>query len=284
MCAAIIPKRPAVIGIAGASYSGSTILGIVLSGLSGCRFLGEAHWLLDGAKEPWRTGCAPCWAAGKGEFCSGFLTQPEGEAGGGGWLKSLGGRSEKAATVIISEKAAECFEDVDVVPDLVLVPYRPIHDWVYSFVSRSSWFSPSSFIKQADLNSIAVTMAAVLLKTLDWLKSNGIQWLSIDIDEFILAPRTYLSNLCGMAHLPYRALAIRTERTDAHFIGGNEDLIRSGPPYTLQYGKRPTKKWEDHYTYRQFRSLRGGPLEQAIQKIKQREVNHVLSIHKKQGR
>lgn len=241
-------RRPRVILILGSSYSGSTLLDLVLGTLPGVADVGEAHWLVDPRRiaDDNRTrldadGYEQCWHCGPRcpiltDDLRHRLRQPDADYFG------LLGEAFGANTLVVADKAyhhALRF-DPGLAHDALVVFRHPLSNWrsYAAHTSRSDAASQATYFQ---------AWHAAYAAFLDNYQPLG-RTLYVDHKQFSRSPQTQLQGICAALGLPYDASALRYGAVAHHCVGGNpglRDRLRTADPAALTIRPEPSPEQVD---------------------------------------
>jgi hypothetical protein len=212
------------VAIGGASFTGSTALGILLGSLDGAANIGESHWLVDGvprigngssvmldfAVDPPPRGyfagfCRVCGRdcpALNPEFRVGLAADPT------GWYRRIA-QQLQADILVSSDKAANSYRRL--APDLdfdLIVLYRNPADYIRS-TKRKTLFNLTNALKKW-VNTYQV---------IDQLQPHG-KRIFLNWDSFAARPVEHFEHLLEILELPGTSAIFNRLRL-GHFIGGS---------------------------------------------------------------
>lgn len=170
-----------VAGILSPSYSGSTVLGLVLDGLLGIRFVGETHWIHD---EPDGEMCFECPIE-----CPVFsrarldaLRRSTYSACEEGALIDWWGQLSKLVgepDVLVTGDKTNLFYDLAGPPDTWIVPYRSLTGMTRSWLSHQGRAYTDENVKNA-----AEWVVSHYDMFLSYIEASGLPWIGVDIERF----------------------------------------------------------------------------------------------------
>jgi len=196
-----------VIGIAGCSYCGSTLLDRILGSLPGVVALGETHWIVDAygpdSPYPWTSICGQ-----HGKACQTFTPAVLADLRAGGWTGWFDRLAEVVGNpdvLVSSDKGAGNFRKIGM-PDVFVVPYRNPADMLRSFAKR-------------DRNVIGAARA--IRDLFGWLARCGVPFVTLDTDLLADDAEGELRRLCTALDLPWSDAALHPWGLSACVFGGN---------------------------------------------------------------
>ena len=243
-----------LLGIVGPSYSGSTLLGLILGGLPGVAFIGESHWIKDGDKRCQECGSTLC-PVFSGAILQQLKTAPEAE-----WWQII---HEAAGCEILvsSDKAPENFQRFGKRPDVVLQPWKDprAHVWSYAVQNREAFGRP---LTQDEITDGIAWWLKYTGERLAWWQSQGIPGVTVNLEELSTNPPGELEKLCHRLDLEFSPAALNYWDFSHHYIGGNYSAKRrnwqDGNHY-FNRAIRPDLRWKDWPTEEQAERIISDP-------------------------
>jgi hypothetical protein len=233
---------PRHIVITGASFCGSTLVGLVLGALPGVANVGESHWLIE-KRRTRSSEQLPTSAAGYeqcmscGPDCA-IVTDALRRrlADRNADFHAALGAAYGADVIVTSDKSPRHVVRLDphLRNDAIVLFRHPMANWQSHRARHPAFASPEGqrryFAGWADDYQ-------VLLR---YFANTGAK-IVVDFEAFAAAPETVLPRLCTLLSLPYDPDALSYWRTPQHFVGGNialavrlrtrdEEALRIRPP------------------------------------------------------
>jgi hypothetical protein len=243
--------KPKVVGIVGASFCGSTLVGILLDSLPDVRFLGETHHIHD-ADRPLQCRCwADCKELGFKVQLSALADKTREE-----WWARL---SAGSPIVVSGDKNKTCYSNFPT-PDELIVQWKDPRAWVVSWAIRMR--GPRHWIIDNDRSPLAKPDVLSAVKVFNNFHDRAIKWVSgldrpthlLMLDDLLAMPEVVCGRLAkqigstGTVDLDFRS-------REQHYIRSNEFVKVS--PDTQQFGHiKPSDRLvlKPNETWREFLS------------------------------
>lgn len=218
------------VAILSASYSGSTIINLVLGGLPDCYGIGESHWISDVPLD--RFFCNTC--SGDCRILSRSVRERMCSSKASWYDLAL--KASGCSVLISSEKDPNYYIQRQN-PDKALILWKDPRAWLFS-------------AEKNDNNPPEVSLASwanLYKRIINYVRENGMDAKILKLETFSSKPDSYLPLICEWIGVEYKASALET-RQGQHYVGGNSMAqgIGRDESHKKTFGNsiRPDYRWE----------------------------------------
>jgi hypothetical protein len=249
-------KNYQLIGLVGSSYSGSTMVSMVLGGMHGVFAIGESLWIEKYSDDD-ILYCEEC----KGN-CTIISNAVRKEMNNNKrkWWELIAGASQKE--IIISSDKTPMFFDKHGMPDRVILLWKEPIAWMRSVMINEGKLSKGYKELQGDSLTLFEERMRLAQKqwathyrmVLSWVNKNCLDYISVKLEDFSLNPELSTKLLCEKIGIQYdgNALANRKVR---HMIGGNSMArgVNRTTGYIQYFGNdiKPDLRWKEYFSCKQ---------------------------------
>ena len=243
-----------LIAIVGPSYTGSTILGLILDGLPGVSFVGETHCVKDTGKR-----CQECGSTLCPVFPGAVLAELK-QADEARWWEIIH-QAAGSEILVSSDKAPQNFERFKTRPTAVIQPWKDprAHVWSYAVQNRQAGGRP---LTGDEITDGVEWWLKYTRERLEWWTSQGIPGVTLNLEHLAADPHAELEKLCKRLDLVFSPSALDYWEFSHHYIAGNFSSTRrnwkDGSHY-FNRAIRPDLRWKDWLTEDQAEDISTNP-------------------------